>query len=1733
MLSSIYIIYVTKTKLNGEQCLYKCVKSGIAFSDVDVGGLMMASRNFWTRAISLTICLSLIMQMFNMSVMKVQAADDLDFSWKQGSGLTNKLELQAESQDDEALFYWDLQETGNYKLEYFLKDNSKIEVTAIKKDDNSLDLQYRVYQYSGSTWNNITQDLDSDYQEVDYKTTPVNFLLEDATPNLVDFDPDVAVEDNAIVFEDIARGSLFPGATFKMNSKTVHFMWDDTNDRFYYQTDGIEAGNVTPFVLSYKSNDGSTKGPYIIEVLTKLDGFEIKPTHYQYVDTDSDTDPDTIENKTIIEDVDTTAGIKPGGNAGFDLTFKHPMIWDYTTHTYKEDDGDLFKTENIVANFYISEYGTDGISTAFPVSLNRDGSNPYYNKDGVNTYTTRLVKDSTVADVATDDEYILWDELKPSAIYEVEVYIKKVDGADEENNFDRPAFDYDGVVGDETPNVQFMTYIPDGGYAYTYLEYVLKRESIDEAYLEVTPYQGIEDDIIKYDVYISPEKAWLKDGEEIDTEKWLTYTHEIGRDPYEGKLYIPVRFDGGNGLYYKIKISFDGQENSRKLYTQLLHYTSQADELVPPPITKIESISDIKVLPSETGSVDDPPAKITVDVTWKAPEEEVLTELLNKGDLYYELLINEEPKNGTGSKAYEVIKVFKVDLIGGKVEVKEVGTGTSIGSTEHNYDDGYKVDNNTFRIDGAVFKSEVPAEGWMKVYDVSSDTEIENGTYASSVKNDGTKDIEYEGIQKLPNINFLRMRTVYIRDTVAPSGEQGAYSNLSVAKGLSLSNTEVDVPIVANIQQENIMTGSSNIKFELEWDVADIRNFEGYMLKPVNKKALEVHYEVYISQSKDNLEHANLDKYKDKADDGTVFNKYIDVSSTTETVDLSDQMDKLRNDEVIAIKVKSNKDDFQGIEKFYIEGVDSNQVYHTKIVTRVEVKDNSDTNDANDPDEIRRSTASPILSFTTLNIDGPIQIMPLVPEDFSVIEILSSSTIKLGWTINMEQVEPDETIGYEIVRVEGKTLNDSFSATTPQEEIIESGVNADTKEEKIVGWRIVDADGKGYTMDIYNTKTHAWESVTDKHDVTLGNVTMIDDMLEPNEIYYYYLRAVRVEKDSDNDGTLEVNIDRTKPASEWTALTYTSDPLKAPINLTQEYHKYNYDEYKEAVIYFDVAIPEAGMAAYVPEIYIYSQDDANYKDQYHLVEDYEKLGNSATDDTIQAPKGYVRYYYEIEELTPGKNYSVKVRVRTDEDDANYSSYSKRITLRTEFDEDTYEREHLLNYYMEYYDLKTDELYRTIYWVAEDTDEVFNIKYRQYKAVDELRATAGNDYTIDISNHEEIFIYLPHPLIDTLEEDNIGFTIQSDDLSVTLNSETLRKSKVDEFEYMIEEVDDSSSLHDYFVKIELDLRDYKNNINGQKTVSDLMKLNIELVASDSNELNLEEKIFKKLESLIYSHRTTVEQKLVIELNESSYDKEDLLEIVDEEVEDIRDSHGAFIKNEMESVTYKNPTEAIYDVNEPITIALNKKDKSTVALYKRNNATWTKLDTNSNAFNIYGDVETVGEYIFAGFSQDELIDSSVKNADQINDLLIKYSLTDFFTIAELGNVSQDITKHNFIYSMARVLGAPEDANAVEWLGEQGIDGVTSKHMQDSISNDDAYYLLIQCYAFKGDMNLESVRINNRFAIKDIDETRPDYKDTLLRGAELGILELDRGYMNPSESMSIEDYLNTLIKVEYRSW
>lgn len=1662
-------------------------------------------RSFIRRIVALVLVFALIAPLCNIQLTLKARAATAPFVWEEAYTLTNKLELQnveTQAKDEEVVFSFDMLEDGTYRFTYNL-DDKKEAVFQVDKQNALIDVYYSLYKYEGSplTRTNITDDarVKDSYAVVKYNKATLDYAFDKETAPLMGR-PVATTTQQAIGFKGILKGSRYPGGAFKIGNTTIRYAWKDKT--FYFSTDGLKPGHVTPFTYRYNQPGAPVSVEYKKNVLTKIEGFESIPTQYYY-GLDPATGMTTLLNQRV---VDQNSKEKTGDLPGIDFKFKHPKVYNDTTKVYDYETTELPKDLSLA--FYLDEYGTSGRdrpSTSFNLVLtgadNGAITGDVINNDAVNTgkvvkydaatkeYTVSLIKefpDETGVTVgALKNRLVRWKDLSASRIYETVIYSSPKRMV---------------PVGSTNEEYEFTKYQPNGGYSYTYLDYILKRESIDDAYLEVIPYQGIKDDVLKYQVYRSYQSDYLDDDAEKKTELWLTYTHEISAENYAGKLYIPVQFTKTSS-FYKIKIRFDGQISKKSLFTQLLKYRATDNEIVPPPVPKINSVSDIKVLPPASGNLSDDPSRITFDVTWDAPKESSLLDLLKSpnGELYYELMVSQGAKYDEG---YKVLKVFKVSLDPATNKVKLTDVSGSSDGTDGlwDYEFGYNSKNNTFRMDDIIIKD----ADWAKLLEINkaagnkSNEKIRDGEYGWTQGNDIRN--ELTDIDKLPNLNFLRMRAVYVRDKIGATGKEGTYSEVSFAKSLTLGYSTVDIPRPTQPEAKNYLTGDKTVRFDVTWNVIDITNFESYMLKPVGKSVEDVYYDVYLSKDKGKITNISPDKFT-----------YIDLDASTQTPKLqltADLVKKIRDGEVIALRIKGDKSENKGREKFYIEGGDSNQVYYFRVYANVKYDG-----------KLHRSKGSEILSHTTFNYGDPVDdtIMPLTPENFEIKERISSSSIKLGWTRNMKATKPEETIGYEIIQVTDKELPAVYNNYTVIEDIVKAGT-------EYQGYRMMDVDGNGYKLYRYDTESSSWKPIVDRHSVIGDQATFIDDTLSPNKIYYYYVRAIRVTKNSATP------IDANRPASGWASLTYTSAPLEKPINLTQDFTTYPYDEKYEAIVYFDVAIPEAGSGVdYIPEIYIYSEDDETYSGDYKLA----SVGSDpALPTTNGAPVGYKRFYKRITGLKSSRSYSVKVRIRTDEAKPEYSPFSKLITVRTEFDREDYERIILLRKYMRYYDLEVAKLYQQIFWILEEQKENYNVKFRESVAKDTMLSQASYTYDLDAKGYSNVVVYLPSELVDMFNEEGFDFRVNIGDMGVTLHQDTLDKVGITELSSFVDQVEKTASLKEYYIKMTLQVREYTNKVNGIKPISDYMRINMEVIGSNNYEENIEDDIAKKLEYYIRTNRIQVEKELIQALNNGIVSDEQLVALVDNRVEIVKQSHSGAAKLLFERAT-KMDFVSLYKLASPMTLSLKNAKNVAAALYRQNGDAWKQQKARSNSKEVYAQSEFIGEFIFAGYRTDELIDGEVRDGKYINDLLQKYAMTDLFTLTQLSDLKQECSKFSIYNSLARMLGAKEDQDGALYLKSLGVDAISSRRMYEGMTREEALYVMVQAFAIKGHMSLEGIRITDYYAITDLDKMNPKYQEMIQRGVALKAIPLSDGVIRPQDKMTVQEVLELLTRIEYRNW
>lgn len=1604
---------------------------------------------------------------FNLGSNVVYGADkELKIVWARKYELTDQQlqPIRTENKYDRetALVDWDMSRDGKYVLKYHLTDDTLTEVVFNKTADE-FDVTYRSDKVSEQ---DVSYIKDAEYIETDFSVTPPGSIKGKVTT------------EGVIAFNNIKLMSKNPRKSFEVNNINVKFSY--YNDVMYYSTNGLEEGNLTPFEIDYFNSIDKNEGNSKILILRSLEDFIAKPSHF---------DGNPLQEPDIIEIVNDKSN--PGTKPGITMSFKHPKVWNDEEKGFIVDDSAELKNSSVKIKLTDNSEGTGYNSLTTNMLINLSKSNGAVGGDIVHSgtiedknankdvqytydedekkYEIKIVQDNQDLN-AINKQFLQWSALQSSRLYVTELTFEPTD------------------IGD----IRTTEYIPESTYAYTYLEYNINRESAEDAHIEIKPYAGLKDRTLYYKIY-SHHNLGL-----VDSELWLTYTHTIGETPDQDNLVIPIKFDTG-GYYYKIKIEFDKkfenefQDNGIK--SQTSKFTPNQEDVIAPPVPKILEIES-NVYQNIGNNIEEP-SKIKTKLTWEAPSITVLEDLISKGNLYYEMMINKDAME-INSK-YIPIKIFEVYKESGYIKVKEVqdthnsdkiteGNGYDAESEGYRY--GYNQNENKFCVENIILKND---DEWTKELNTTSKLEdIELGNYIYEMTPN-----DYEGIKELPNVNFIKMRGINVNS----DDGKGAVSKNSFIKSLSLSLSKREVPIISNLDYKGLPfeAGNDFAMLDIMWRSAEWTKFDEEI------EVENVYYDIYISQNKENLLNV-------------VPSEIIPIQGNKlSEVDLNSNISDIRDSKVI--KFTKIGDKSLSNQKVIVKGLDQNQIYYTYVVTRFEDKHNNNF----------ISKKSSVLSMTTNNKSNkPIEKdkSPLVPENFKVLEMLSDTSIKLIWDKNSEPIEQNETIGYELVKVANDTLSDDEHNNKKLEDIIKE------RTDDVQGFRVIfDESKSSYKVYKYEKDKDQVEIVDhleeNKRDKTL---ILNDDKLSPNVIYYYYLRAIRVENSQIKYDVLP---------SLWTALTYTTKPIARPINLKVDYtQKYHHDSQHELIVHFEV--PEYFVNSnFKPIIYMHSEDDNGFSDD----KDYENYKQVGVEEE-GAQKGYKILYYKISgyieepDLKSGKSFSIKVcmedRSKGLLPNNKYprSGFSNRVIGRTEYDEGEYDRENKINNYMKYYENEAEKLLKNLYWTIDEDKKSLEVVYRSQNLQNELKSIPGNEFKLVTNDKKRLTYYISKDVLDTIVENNIKLIVSNDEMNITINSDTLNKSKTAEFRKFIEQVKYQKEVINYYVVLSVDFIEADTKIKGTEPLGDMVRIKLDAQGSEMADFHLEALAIQKIEQLTERERPELETEIVRELNKDKIDEDDIIKLVDAKIHSIAKSQTRYIESLISENTHKVTKSTIYNLYEPIEISNIIEGTIGVQGYKKDGKIWEYQDTQmyGNLSTMY--VDTTGEFVFAGKKLETNPLESIGNGYHITGIFEKYRLLDFYSTTELKYLKQDTSKSDLIASSARIIGAPKGSDSVNFLVNNGIE-VNRNNIYDSIKKDEAIYILVKVYGIKQDIDLDSIMISNYNEIKDMNSVNGKYKKEVLAGRALELIELDDGYFNPHNNMSIKEVLTIIGLMENRPW
>ncbi|MGL4362128.1 MAG: hypothetical protein ACRCSG_02480 [Cellulosilyticaceae bacterium] len=1628
-----------------------------------------------------------------------------------------RLELVTPAEKDEAAFSFPIMngrevKVGTYILEYYIQGNEtyRIEAEFEFKSDYTADVTIKMFKENS--------DKPEQVKFVEYK----------------DYYGDINDESNGFEFKKTLKFKSGLDTEYEKGLKVsiggfapIQMYVDSDKGVLNFSTKNINAGLITPFKLMYSGGVAATD-EQTIDVFKGLDDTIVKPTHLLSEEESKNISPDNLD-RTIglpsLELIDIEENRIDGTNFKYGEPGTRPGVVVQITTPKKIKDGKFVLLDDVDGSSELINVKltlTNPYETGLPLTVKfplksgepvvgfgvqngvvgiHDGKYEVYISQ--DNYTGITEKEAIEKKIAKE---CIWKEIAKAEIYHTELEL-------------------DGEVLANT-NTLSRSYSTDLGY--TYVKYGVEKTSETSITFNIEPYKIQQEGTITY--------ILTRNGKEIERR-----TYSPGDN-----VSITTNLKAVDDVYQiEVLRASDGKEVSYK--SQKIRVDAQIfGELTPIQTNEIISIDNIWVIPNRNINANEgqvAPDSVMFDLQWRAPANLVNTILKSEKDaIYYELEISDKLDG-----IYNLNTIFKV--------VKENQNNIGVYLYDKNYSDEapkkgyYDAATNTFSFKEVVIKrpsknieNEAEKDKWQKI---EMPKDYENLYSYPDAKNDISFEDSLE--YTVPNVFYFRMRNFYVKD-----GYKGmAKSGYSVSKPVTLDITNFLIPPVTNVRKLDLTDEESKLFGKYSWKIGyegiSLEKYKKYLLEPLgivlNEKdedALTRVYSTYLYNATSNIEEVFKELSKEDMEDEEIepvkrfvlaseyeeskhstYNGIIyDGNNSEGAYDLTKRInektsktyqDYIRENGVVRFDTYSDidkTDTFTPQETILFTGLEPNTPYAVQIRVQVERYKKEDSKWERIKPNVY-SVFSKILTYTTTTEPmppTPDEQKPMPPTNFwEEIEAKGKTTAVLAWEESefAKTIQDPENVIYELVRVKDKELDSELN----QKNVLLDTIKKKDNHFVYEAFPKRNEDDKDAVVKRSNGKTgkvdtfELWQH---------GDVLSFEDTeLLPNTIYYYYIRTVY--KTSDE-------------RSQFIMLPVTTDTLGNPINLTVESLKdYQVDnEAHEAVVSFWAPVPEGfdvrDGKTYDFEIAIRGDND----EQFYIANvDKERPYMTKYRTEVPIEGDYRKFVYTIKNLEHAKRYDVKVRLvdRTRGKDLEIRSiYSNIVSIRTNFSEEDYEKEELYKEYLEKYEQEANKLKTNPYWKVGDTKNEGTYKYRDAYLKSEL--TFGKDYKLVSEGDETLYYYLPKTALEIARQNNTMIEIVIGNYNAYLRPGIVYKNEaIKEAEEKIQK----KYIADYYVSVEVNVENISSLVMGNKVILPEIAIDMEVVYLYEEESEVEKRILTKINELIEDGREDVIEGIEYAINSNRFSKERLDEIIEKQINYIKDKHAYETKRIMNKVVNKEAP--ISQIQKPLLVQVNVGDYTqTECYYGTESISWTKVYTYAMGTGIGFEAEKLGKYVITGKKQTTVI---VPNIPGANNLITKYALTDFFTFDERGMQSY-VTKEQLYGSLARIIGAPRDSNYVLALQNRGIKLVMPNNLYQTVRQDETIYVVMQAYEKMYYKPIQSIQITNKQSVQNIGAFQMAYRDYIYAAVQLEVVIPKNNKIDPASQVRAEDYIRMLTKI-----
>jgi hypothetical protein len=741
-------------------------------------------------------------------------------------------------------------------------------------------------------------------------------------------------------------------------------------------------------------------------------------------------------------------------------------------------------------------------------------------------------------------------------------------------------------------------------------------------------------------------------------------------------------------------------------------------------------------------------------------------------------------------------------------------------------------------------------------------------------------------------------------------------------------------------------------------------------------------------------------------------------------------------------------------------------------------------------------------------------------------------------TIEWDKINPDDDnvrIEYEIIRLDGWEMSEVNPNDFGSKEVdfinFFNNLSGSAGRAK-TGWRTEAGD-----LYIINNNSLGLIGGRERYDYypehPVGNIiTLEDKTLSPNHLYFYYARTLRyvlVENDPQL-GTYEKRL-----VSSWSRVTVTTTPVQPPRNLRVERERTDYNRMSEVIVSWDSDFLDMGK---------YGTD---FIFQYQLKENENDwtgphnmpIGNFLLQDGktfSEKSDGSMHFVYKLTGLKTNSTYQMRVCL-FDIGMNDRSLYTNTITFITGFDQDEYDRDKEVDEWVEYIRKKLNELLGGPYWVTLETPDVLSVVVRpgnNFNAL--LLGSPTAAMSLYGNDADSVTYYIPASVLVRANAAEKGFLLPYEDLDILTAPRMINETVNDTIINMSRFVKDKD-ISDYFIRLTVQRTAAAGAIEGHPPLTKETSVRIDAVGTVPAVKDIaawDQGMFDRAVKLVEDRskdpalRQAIRQRV-----DRAVNTEEMMRYLDGLVLTVRNELMRSIHNELR---VGNGTNGIFSARHQeafgqydaamFLVAKGLPEYTVVNGYSHVNGGWVNLPVTDHHNGKAITVRAPGRFVFSGREVNIPGIENVPKGGNISAFTAKYGLEDYLGYDGV-DLNQNATRYMVAGCVARMAGAPKDADPIAWVNANLNVTLSSRNANSNVQVQEAAAMVMALYEKRTNTSISKMTIRNFQATARMTGLDDRYRQAVRAGFETTVLTDTN--MRPADAITIRVLLDMLAALD----